>query len=113
MKKSLKVNASEFGVKEGDKVICEGRVVGRLDLRDQKFDVNGNPIPFDTPRYHCPYCNKKVLHLPLIYKKDDKLVISGEFAFHAYDTHGIPTIVLEEIWSKFIRAIRPLAVTSN
>ena len=66
------------------------------DDRELQLDSEGSPIPFNPPKYHCLICHKKIFSLPLVYLKGKGYVISGEAAFHYYDTHGIPHELLDE-----------------
>ena len=56
-------------------------------------------------RYYCPICRKKVLKLPLAYREDGEIKLSGEWAFHAYDTHGIPAEVLARAFQQECRRV--------
>ena len=92
---NLKEFADEHGIKENDVISLDGKTIGRVDLREQQFNEDGSPIPFDTPRYHCPICHNKIFKLPIVYKKNGKWVVSGEFVFHCSDTHGIPKELID------------------
>jgi hypothetical protein len=85
---------------------------GIFDLREQKFETDGIPIPFDTPRYWCPLCFKKILTIPIIWILTDKskpVVISGEWAFHMRDTHGIPVELLPEVIFNALSAVNSVS----
>jgi hypothetical protein len=93
----LKEFAESHGLKQGDPITTGGMVISHLDLREQKFDESGKPIPFDTPRYWCMICHKKIFHEPIVWQERGQWVISGEHAFHYKDTHGIPPEILDGV----------------
>ena len=53
--------------------------------------------------YECLLCKKSVLTYPVLIDKEGKTYISGELAFHFWDTHGLPVEITEEWINKCIK----------
>ena len=66
----------------------------------------------DSKQYDCPICNngKRFLNKPLAYRVDGKLSISGEWAFHCYETHGVPEDLLPEVLGGCLKVMAREAV---
>lgn len=59
-------------------------------------------------KYMCAICKKRIFTDGLVLKRDSIWEISGEHAFHYYDTHGIPVEIFEEQVNQLIDAAREL-----